>query len=101
MRNSNVVIHLHNHSTHHTQHKIKVCGFDITSLILTFALSFHSLFEGIAVGLTQNLETLINLIVGVAIHNGIASISLGASLALNKSISFKKALIPFLGFALS
>ena len=34
---------------------IKLCGVDITPLILLLALGFHSIFEGIALGLIKDI----------------------------------------------
>jgi zinc transporter 1/2/3 len=48
--------------------------------VLLFSLSFHSFFEGIAVGLVKNMSSLINLVIGISIHQFVMAISLGASL---------------------
>ena len=44
------------------------------------ALSTHSCFEGLAAGLSQNLTSLLNIILAIAIHKGAASSSLGIAL---------------------
>lgn len=69
--------------------------------ILAIALSFHSFFEGIAVGLLTNLKVLINLIIGITIHTTIASTSLGIALASNVEISGKSAFLCLFGYACS
>lgn len=52
-----------------TKKSIKNCfGIDTSPLILVLSLSFHSLFEGIAVGLVDTQQVLINLIIGISIH---------------------------------
>ena len=45
------------------------------------ALSTHSVFEGIALGLTPELAGLINMIIGLVVHKGPAAMSLGISLS--------------------
>lgn len=53
----------------------------IKSLVLLIALSTHSIFEGIALGLTPELAGLINLMIGLVFHKGPAAMSLGISLS--------------------
>ena len=40
------------------------------SLILLMALSFHSVFEGLAIGLQQSLSQLMSLFLAVIAHKG-------------------------------
>lgn len=62
--------------------KSKCCDFSILkSLVLLIALSTHSIFEGIALGLTSDLAGVVNLIIGLCCHKGPASMSLGISLS--------------------
>ena len=79
--------------------RVKLCGVDVTPLILLLALSFHSIFEGIALGLIDNVRIFINLMIGVTLHHIAASISLGVSLGQHKTES-KKAIF-FIFFGLS
>jgi zinc transporter ZupT len=44
------------------------CCIDMAPIVLLFSLSFHSFFEGIAVGLLKDMPTLINLIIGICVH---------------------------------
>ena len=44
------------------------------------ALSVHSLFEGIAVGITHSIEDVWTLLLAIALHKGAAACSLGISL---------------------
>jgi zinc transporter 1/2/3 len=53
------------------------------SLVLLVALSTHALFEGIALGLTQNFISTLNIMLGLLFHKIPASISLGISLSKN------------------
>ncbi len=59
---------------------VLVCGVNITPLALVCALGFHSIFEGIAMGIMTDLNAYINLMVGVTIHHIVSSIALGVSL---------------------
>jgi zinc transporter 1/2/3 len=63
------------------------------------ALGFHSIFEGIALGMTKKLTPFINLMIGVAIHHAVACISLGVQFGQHKTKS-KKAVF-FIFFFLS
>ena len=69
--------------------------------MLTIALGFHALFEGMAVGLINNLSSLVNLIIGILIHKSIGSVSLGITFADDEDLTFRKATIPFVGFAIT
>jgi len=51
------------------------------SLILLMALSFHSVFEGLAIGLQQSLSQLMSLFLAVIAHKGVMAFSLGLTLA--------------------
>ena len=53
------------------------------SLVLLVALSTHALFEGIALGLTDDLSATINIILGILFHKGPEAVSLGISLSKN------------------
>jgi hypothetical protein len=51
------------------------------SILLLIALSFHSVFEGLAIGLQQELGQLISLFMAVIIHKAVMAFSLGLTLA--------------------
>lgn len=53
----------------------------IRSLVLLIALSFHSIFEGLAIGLQQDLGQLISLFLAVIAHKAVMAFSLGLTLA--------------------
>lgn len=73
--------HGHEGHTHGIEGRaVLVCGINVTPLALLCALGFHSIFEGIAMGLMKDLNSYINLMIGVVIHHTVASVSLGASL---------------------
>ena len=52
----------------------------MTPFVLMIALSVHSIFEGIAVGLTKDMKDTITLLIAIGIHKGAASSALGISL---------------------
>ena len=52
----------------------------LRSLALLFALSLHSLFEGLAVGLQSNVSDLIQILVAVVLHKMVVAFSLGLNL---------------------
>ena len=76
-----------------------ICGVNITPLILLLALGFHSIFEGIALGMIKEEGVFINLMIGVSLQHIAATISLGVSLGQHKTQS--KMAIFFIFFALS
>lgn len=51
------------------------------SILLLAALSLHSVFEGLAVGLQKHLSDLLEIFVGIIIHKTLISFSLGMALA--------------------
>lgn len=53
----------------------------IRSIVLLFALSLHSLFEGVAVGLQSMIVQLVGLSVGVTVHGCLVAFALGMALA--------------------
>jgi zinc transporter 1/2/3 len=52
----------------------------LRSLVLLFALSLHSLFEGLAVGLQDDVSSLLQIFVAVVLHKTVIAFSLGLSL---------------------
>lgn len=52
----------------------------MTPFILMIALSVHSIFEGLALGLQTNEGSVINIVIAILVHKGAASSSLGISL---------------------
>ncbi|XP_043909924.1 zinc transporter ZIP3 [Protopterus annectens] len=57
---------------------------------LVFALSAHSIFEGLALGLQEEGSKVINLFIGVAVHELLVAIALGFTMA-KASLSVKDA----------
>ena len=52
----------------------------MTPFILMIALSVHSVFEGLAVGLATDMKSCVNMVIAIAVHKEAAGISLGISL---------------------
>ena len=52
----------------------------MTPFVLMIALSVHSIFEGLALGLAMDEASVINMVIAICIHKGAASSSLGISL---------------------
>ncbi|XP_063232580.1 zinc transporter ZIP1-like isoform X2 [Bacillus rossius redtenbacheri] len=56
----------------------------LRSLLLVAALSLHSLFEGLAVGLQQSPASLLQIAAAVGLHKAVVAFSLGMSLARSR-----------------
>lgn len=56
------------------------CCPNMTPFILMIALSVHSIFEGLALGLQSSEGSVINMAIAIVIHKGAAGSSLGISL---------------------
>jgi len=59
----------------------------IRSVVLLLALSLHSLFEGVAIGLQNTIMQLIGLSVGITVHGCLVAFALGMALASQHSSS--------------
>ena len=72
----------HSHGDHGHSHSVDITsGFSLRVAIMLLALSIHSLFEGMAVGLQDNLGKLINLFISVLAHECLVCFAVGISLA--------------------
>ena len=61
----------------------------MTPFILMLALSVHSIFEGLAVGLAQSEAAVLNMAIAIVIHKSAAGLSLGISLVKTFPDDFK------------
>ena len=86
--------HRHDHGVAFVPHST------IRSLILLIALSFHSIFEGLAIGLQQDLGQLISLFIAVIAHKAIMAFSLGLTLA-QATLSAKQYVMSIMVFSLA
>ena len=77
-----------------------LCGLNISPIALLIALGFHSIFEGIALGLIKNFSVFVDLIIGITIHHAVACISYGVSLRQNKTKSKKSIILSVIALSL-
>mmetsp|Transcript_44876 Transcript_44876/g.143091 ORF Transcript_44876/g.143091 Transcript_44876/m.143091 type:complete len:487 (+) Transcript_44876:93-1553(+) len=80
---------MHGHGHGHDLRKIGLCHVrsegggaiaEVKSLLLFFALCFHSVMEGLGMGSAQNNGLLVGVMVAVLAHKGLAAFALGCSL---------------------
>ena len=90
---SNVIVN-ETHNSEHSSYKKKIIvdphdelnevtksgTCNMTPFILMIALSVHSCFEGLACGLTSDLQGCLNIMLAICIHKCAAGSSLGISL---------------------
>ncbi|XP_037083596.1 zinc transporter ZIP3-like [Pollicipes pollicipes] len=60
-------------------------------LMLLSAISLHSLFEGMAIGLQVSMSVLLNLLLAILIHESLVGLAIGVKIAQQK-VSFWKSL---------
>jgi zinc transporter 1/2/3 len=70
-------VHVNSGTQQQQQHQTEG---SIRTYILVFALSLHSVFEGLALGLIVELDRLVQIAVAVMIHKSIIAFSLGVSM---------------------
>ncbi|KAM4809228.1 zinc transporter ZIP3 [Rhinophrynus dorsalis] len=78
------------HNRYHVEHSQHSHNLNIQELSrssplrlfsLLFALSAHSVFEGLALGLQEERKKLLSLFIGVVIHETVVAVALGVSMA--------------------
>ena len=72
--------HVEGHGHSHLADVIRQ-EFGLRCMLLMIALSFHSLFEGIALGLQNDLHKTVSLFIGIIMHEILVSFAMGLSLA--------------------
>ena len=72
----------------------------LRSVMLLLALSFHSVFDGLAIGLQKDSSSLIAILVAVMLHKAVMSFSLGLSIA-QSNLSVKSFILSNVLFAVS
>ena len=72
--------HHHHHGHSHVDHSVFEHS-ALRSLMLVVALSFHSVFEGIAIGVQGNGHKLLSIFVAVMVHKALMAFSLGLNMA--------------------
>jgi zinc transporter 1/2/3 len=66
----------HNHISHGVfEHSA------LRSILLLIALSFHSVFEGLSIGLSEDKDQLISMFIAVLVHKAVMAFSLGLNIA--------------------
>merc|ERR1712212_637886 len=67
--------HVHVHDNHDDEHRFHHSP--LRSVMLLLALSFHSVFEGIAIGLQDNSGQFFSIVIAVIVHKTVMAFSLG------------------------
>jgi zinc transporter 1/2/3 len=67
--------HHHHHSGFHT-HEV-VDGPNVMPYVLTAGLAFHSIFEGLAIGLQTSLYGVVTLLIGIGLHKFAEAFAMG------------------------
>ncbi|XP_033118301.1 zinc transporter ZIP3-like [Anneissia japonica] len=83
LKNGSIPKRHHNHHQNHSGHSHLGDGRQINSLrslVLLLALSIHSVFEGMALGLQTESRTIWYLLIAMIVHESLAAFALGASL---------------------
>ncbi|KAL3922287.1 MAG: hypothetical protein SGILL_002282 [Bacillariaceae sp.] len=71
----------HHHQEHVAEH---MHGSLLASIILLFALSIHSILEGLAIGISSNRNEVVSTTVAVLAHKAFASYALGSSMVASE-----------------
>lgn len=87
----------HNHS--HMSHAVLKHS-SLRSVMLLLALSFHSVFEGLAIGLQDNSAQLLSIFIAVIVHKAVMAFSLGLNIA-QSNLSVKNFVISNIIFSVS
>ncbi|TRY70133.1 hypothetical protein TCAL_07353 [Tigriopus californicus] len=66
---------------HGHSHTVAMDNSTFRSILLTVALCFHSLFEGLAIGLQSEADALYSLFFAVIVHKSVMAFSLGMTIA--------------------
>lgn len=72
----------------------------VTAILLSMALSLHSVLEGAALGAQISLQAQQNIMIAILAHKGLSSYALGASLVETK-LECKQFWVLVLGFSLA
>jgi len=89
--------HGHNHT--HMSHSMFQHS-TLRSIMLLLALSFHSVFEGIAIGLQNSSANLLSIFIAVITHKAVMAFSLGLNIAQSE-LSLKSFVISNVIFSLA
>jgi len=70
----------HHHHRHHHNEQLSDQHSALRAFLLMMALSLHSLFEGLALGLLKSNETIVNVFAALVLHKLVMGFSLGLNL---------------------
>ena len=87
------------HSHSHLSHTVFQPS-SLRSIMLLLALSFHSVFEGVAIGLQENSGQLLSIFIAVIVHKAVMAFSLGLNIA-QSSLTRRSFIISNVIFSLS
>ena len=73
----------------------------LRSFLLLTALTFHSIFEGLAIGLQQESLSLFQIVIAVIVHKAVMAFSLGLNLAQSAGMTVRKFLLANLIFSVA
>ncbi|XP_020288066.1 protein zntC-like isoform X1 [Pseudomyrmex gracilis] len=72
--------HHEHHHHHHHQHGVMSQNTSVQGLLTVLALSFHAIFEGLAVGLEPSISSVVYLAAAIATHKLVISFCVGMEL---------------------
>ena len=87
------------HSHSHLSHTMMEHS-SLRSIMLLLALSFHSVFEGVAIGLQENSGQLLSIFIAVIVHKAVMAFSLGLNIA-QSSLTLRSFVLSNVIFSLS
>ncbi|XP_076035925.1 zinc transporter ZIP1-like isoform X2 [Oratosquilla oratoria] len=82
-------IETHEHTHEHAIFEEAASHSSLRSVLLLFALSLHSVFEGLAVGLQDTIDNVVALFAVVILHKGIIAMSLGLNMVQSRLTLFQ------------
>jgi len=71
------------------------------SIMLNCVLSFHSIFEGMAIGLQDETDRLISILIAVTVHKALMATCIGLRIAQNRSLTMTGTLCLMFMFSIS
>ena len=88
------------HPSHHQHHHLEASQLgSLRSFVLLLALSLHTVFEGLAIGLQSTESSVWNLFIAIVVHKCIIAFSIGIQFAENLR-TYSRAVLFVLFFAL-
>ena len=88
--NADQPVHIHGASNEGLTSQMASNYSQVSPYLLLAALSVHSLFEGIAIGLEEEVDHTLNLIFAILVHKVVAAVALGVALSKMEEMSSRK-----------